>query len=48
MFAYCVNNPILYKDDTGESITLACIIVGAIVGAVVGAVGGDHIAKKMI
>lgn len=35
LFAYCANNPTIYKDDGGTCI-LTCIIVGAIIGAAVG------------
>ena len=45
IYAYCANNPILYKDETGESITLACILIGAGIGLIIGAVGGSHYAK---
>lgn len=41
LFAYCANNPILYKDVTGESISLAlCIVIGVIAGAVLGGSAG--------
>jgi len=36
LFAYCVNNPVTLKDDTGEGIVLACVVIFAIVGAVAG------------
>ncbi len=40
-YVYCRNNPIKYVDPSGESVTLTCIILGAVIGAVVGgAVGG--------
>ena len=45
MFVYCANNPVMYKDDTGESLTLACILIGAAIGLVVGATGGSYYAK---
>ena len=35
MFAYCNNNPILYRDVEGESLTLAAAIGGAIAGAMI-------------
>ena len=43
--AYCANNPVMYMDETGESITLACVLIGAGIGLIVGAVGGSHYAK---
>ncbi|MCI8589400.1 MAG: glycohydrolase toxin TNT-related protein [Clostridiales bacterium] len=46
MFAYCHNNPIMYSDPTGHSITLACIIIGAVIGAVAGGCAGAYISKK--
>ena len=45
MFAYCANNPVIYKDDSGEGIVLACVLICAGIGLVVGAVGGSHYAK---
>ena len=46
MYAYCNNNPIMYSDPTGHSITLACIIIGAVIGAVAGGCAGAYISKK--
>ena len=46
MFAYCHNNPIMYSDPAGHSITLACIIIGAVIGAVAGGCAGAYISKK--
>lgn len=43
LFAFCNNNPIINSDHSGHSITLACIIVGAVIGALV----GGHIAAKV-
>ena len=42
VFAYCANNPILYKDTSGESITIACIVI---LGGI-GLLAGGHIAAK--
>ena len=46
MFANCHNNPIMYSDPTGHSITLACIIIGAVIGAVAGGCAGAYVSKK--
>ena len=44
VYTYCANNPSMYKDETGEGLTLAmCVIIGAVAGAIIGAV-----ASKMI
>ena len=45
VYAYCANNPVIYKDDTGEFI-FACIVIGAVIGAVAGGVYGHYKAKK--
>ena len=45
VYAYCANNPVMYKDDTGESITL-CILIGAGIGLIVGSVFGAYRANK--
>jgi len=36
MFAYCLNNPVMFSDPTGEIAIMTCVLIGAIVGAVVG------------
>ena len=46
MFAYCNNDPVMYSDPTGHSITLACIIIGAVIGAVTGGCAGAYVSKK--
>ena len=46
MFAYCANNPVKFIDDTGESITLACILIGAGIGLIAGGVFGAYRANK--
>jgi len=46
LYAYCANNPIMYKDETGEGITLVCVLVFTGIGLIVGAVGGNHYAKN--
>ena len=45
VYAYCANNPIMYKDETGEGITLACILIFGIIGASVGGYAGYKIAQ---
>ena len=46
LFAYCANNPVKFIDDTGESITLACILIGAGIGLIAGGVFGAYRANK--
>ena len=36
----------MYSDPTGHSITLACIIIGAVIGAVAGGCAGAYVSKK--
>ena len=44
LFAYCLNNPVMYYDPSGYFAITTAIIVGAIIGAVVGATAGGIIA----
>ena len=46
LFVYCANNPVKFIDDTGESITLACILIGAGIGLIAGGVFGAYRANK--
>ena len=39
MFAYCLNNPLIYDDDQGGFGILGTLLVGAAIGAVIGVVG---------
>ncbi len=48
VYAYCANSPIIYTDKNGESITLACVLIGAGVGLVVGGAFGAHRANKKV
>ena len=45
VYAYCANNPVVHKDDTGESIIL-CILIGAGIGLIAGGVFGAYRADK--
>ena len=47
LFVYCANNPVIYKDESGESITLTCILIFGSIGLIVGAVGGSLYAKNV-
>ena len=40
LYAYCLNNPVMYTDPSGHSVILTSLIIGAIVGAVTGAFYG--------
>lgn len=40
MFAYCLNNPLIYDDDQGGFGILGTLLVGAAIGAVIGGVFG--------
>ena len=42
VYAYCANNPAIYKDETGESITLACVLIFGGMGLLI----GGHFAAK--
>ncbi len=46
LYAYGLNNPLKYVDQTGEGVLLACIIIGAVVGAVAGGFAGAYVSKK--
>jgi len=35
-YTYCLNNPLKYTDPSGESFTLAAVIVGAVIGTYMG------------
>ena len=40
LYAYCLNNPILFTDSTGHFITSATLLTAAIIGAIAGAIIG--------
>ena len=42
VYAYCANNPVMLMDQSGESITVACIIVFGCIGLL----AGGHFAAK--
>ena len=42
LYAYCENDPVMYKDETGKGLILTCILIGAAIGIAVGAIGGSH------
>ena len=48
LYVYCVNNPVLYQDPTGESIILASILIGAAIGAILGGVGGAVLSNAQL
>lgn len=46
IYTYCANNPIIYMDETGESITLTCVLIGAGIGLIAGGAFGAYRANK--
>ena len=41
VYAYCANNPVMYMDENGESISLAaCMIIGFVAGGIIGGTAG--------
>ena len=48
LYVYCMNDPILYQDESGQSIILASIIIGAVVGAAIGGVSAAAISDSKL
>lgn len=46
LYAYCLNNPLMYQDPDGESIILTCIIIGVVAGAILGGSAGAYYSYK--
>ena len=44
LYAYCNNNPVMYCDPSGHSVTVAGIIIGIIIEAIIGGLIGGTIA----
>jgi RHS repeat-associated protein len=47
-FTYCANNPIIFMDHTGASITLILILIGTLVGASVGGYFAARASKQKL
>ena len=48
LYVYCMNDPVMYVDESGESIILTSIIIGAVVGATIGGIGAAVISKNQL
>jgi RHS repeat-associated protein len=46
LYAYCMNNPVIYSDEDGEVAVIVTILVGAGVGAIIG--GGANVIGQLI
>lgn len=44
LYAYCLNNPIMYADPTGQFFISTAVLIGSIIGGIIGAAGGFGIA----
>jgi len=44
LYAYCINNPVMFVDPSGEIIK--AVVIGAVVGAVIGGVAGARISQN--
>ena len=40
VFAYCANNPVMFKDDSGEFVISTAVLIGIGIGALIGGVAG--------
>ncbi len=48
LYAYCANNPVMFVDIRGESISIAtCVVLGMIIGGITGAVASKLIYGKV-
>ena len=45
MYAYCSNNPIMYTDPSGESISILAVFAGIAIGTLIGAIAGGVTAE---
>ncbi|MBR3919860.1 MAG: RHS repeat-associated core domain-containing protein, partial [Clostridia bacterium] len=48
LYAYCANNPITYKDETGKGIILACTLIGLGIGALIGGISAAVSSKEQL
>lgn len=46
VYAYCCNNPIMHMDAMGESVTVACVLIGIGIGLIIGSYVGSQVANK--
>ena len=48
LYVYGLNNPLMFVDPNGESIILACILIGAAAGAIIGGFTAAQISKSKL
>ena len=46
LYAYCVNNPVMYTDPSGRFVFTTAMLIGLLIGAAIGAVAGGYIAGE--